>query len=509
MALKPKRLFFWLHLIAGIVCGLVIAVLATTGAIYAFQGEIQAVARRDVARVTPGESRVPLDDLMSAVRKGNPDAQPAGLVVYADPAAATQVMMGREKPSLYANPYTGELKPDSAEKLAGFFSFTLRLHRWLAIGGENRAIGGAITGACSAAFLFLSLSGLYLWWPRAWKWRTLKPSTWFIKGAKGKVRDWNWHNVFGFWSLPLLIVLSATGMMMSYRWASNLLYLVAGETPPAARAEGRPGESREGAGAKPEGEVNKSAAAAPSGGMGREGPAVAPIAPPEPGAKPLSYDELLGFAQKEVPDWASISFRMQAARGAAGARAARPPREGAGDAGGVSEEQPRRRRRGENAAAAGEAARAPGEERRASGENAAGEEPRAERAPRGEGRRSRGAAPVSVIIRRDSGLPLTSSLTLTLNPYTGAVIKREGFADKSLGNKLRGSVRPVHTGEAFGWPGQLVMALACIAALILVYTGFALSWRRFFPRKKQRHHQHRDDGKEPAVFRSAHEPPVA
>src|SRR6218665_267357 len=134
MALKPKRIFFWLHLITGIVCGLIIAVLATTGAIYAFQGEIQAVARRDVARVIPGETRVPLDDLMKSVRKENPDAQPSGIGVYKDPAAAPQVMMGREKPSLYANPYTGELKPDSATKLSGFFAFVLQLHRWLALG---------------------------------------------------------------------------------------------------------------------------------------------------------------------------------------------------------------------------------------------------------------------------------------------------------------------------------------------------------------------------------------
>lgn len=434
MALKPKRIIFWLHLITGIVCGSVVALLATTGAIYAFQGEIQAYARRDVARVAPtGGDRVSLDDLIKSVRKENPDAQPSGLVVYADPAAATQVMMGREKPSLYANPYTGELKPDSAAKLSGFFSFTLTLHRWLALGGDGKKIGAAITGACSAAFLFLSLSGLYLWWPRGWSWRTLKPATWFIKGAKGRVRDWNWHNVFGFWSLPLLIVLSSTGMIMSYRWANNLLYIVAGETPPPPRAEG-PAE--------------KSSTLAETR-----------IAPPEPGARPAGYDALLAIAQKEAPDWASISFRMQSA-GKPGARA-------------VSGESSRRREAGGS-----------------------------------EMKPARGAAPVSVIIRRNSALPLTANLTLTLNPYTCEVIKREGFAEKSLGGKLRASARPVHTGEAFGIPGQLVMFLAALAALVLVYTGFALSWRRFFPGKKARHHQHRGEGHEPPVFNSAHTPPV-
>jgi uncharacterized iron-regulated membrane protein len=462
MFLKPKRIIFWLHLITGIVCGLIVALMATTGAIYAFQGEIQAYARRDVARIVPTESaRVSLDDLMKSIRKDNPDAQPSGIVVYADPAAATQVMMGRERPSLYANPYTGEVKPDSATKLSGFFSFTLQLHRWLALGGEGKKIGGFITGACSAAFLFLSLSGLYLWWPRHWSWRTLKPATWFIKGAKGKARDWNWHNVFGFWSLPLLIVLSSTGMIMSYRWASNLLYVVAGETPPPARAEA-PGEARPSAAAPAAGAPSGEKSPAPAGATGEAPRAESRIAPPEPGARPLGYDALLALVQKEAQDWASISFRMQAAGGARG---------------GMNRE--------------GGAPRVEGERR--------------EGGASGEGRRSRGATPVSVIVRRE-GLPLTSNLTLTLNPYTGEVIKREGFAEKSLGNKLRSSVRPVHTGEAFGIPGQLLMFLASVAALILVYTGFALSWRRFFPGKKTRHHQHRGDGHEPPVFNTAHTP---
>ena len=449
MALKPKRVLFWMHLITGVVCGLIVALLATTGGIYAFQGEIQAFARRDVARVIPAETpRVPLADILATVRKENPDTPPSGIVVHADPAAATQVMMGREKPSLYANPYTGEVKVDSAAKLSEGFAFVLRLHRWLAFGGENKKIGAAITGACATAFLFLSLSGLYLWWPRHLTRRTIRPSAWFIRGAKGRLRDWNWHNVFGFWSLPLLILLSSTGMAMSYRWAGNLLYVVVGETPPPPRNEAprAPGDERS---SEPR------------------------IEPPEPGMRPLGHDALLAVARKEAPDWASISFRMQGAgmgREVAEASRLRSKRE-----------DPRVTDPAGPRSEAGGAARAPDETRR-----------------------PRGVAHVSIIIRHEGALPLTAVTTLTLNPYTGEVIKREGFAEKSLGNKFRGAVRPVHTGEAFGIPGQLLMFLAAVAALILVYTGFALSWRRFFPGKKTRHHQHRDDGKQPPVFESGH-----
>ena len=32
--------------------------------------------------------------------------------------------------------------------------------------------------------------------------------------------------------------------------------------------------------------------------------------------------------------------------------------------------------------------------------------------------------------------------------------------------------------------GTALAALACLAGVVLVYTGFALSWRRFFPRRR-------------------------
>ncbi len=40
---------------------------------------------------------------------------------------------------------------------------------------------------------------------------------------RGKARDWNWHNVIGFWSSAVLIVLTLTAAVMSYPWANDLL----------------------------------------------------------------------------------------------------------------------------------------------------------------------------------------------------------------------------------------------------------------------------------------------
>jgi uncharacterized iron-regulated membrane protein len=72
---------------------------------------------------------------------------------------------------------------------------------------------------------------------------------------------------------------------------------------------------------------------------------------------------------------------------------------------------------------------------------------------------------------------------ITFDPAKAAVTEIKEFSSQSTGRQLRTWVRWLHTGEALGWIGQTVSALACLALLVLIWTGFALSWRRFFGRK--------------------------
>jgi uncharacterized iron-regulated membrane protein len=69
--------------------------------------------------------------------------------------------------------------------------------------------------------------------------------------------------------------------------------------------------------------------------------------------------------------------------------------------------------------------------------------------------------------------------TLTLARASGAVVSLTGYDDLSTGRKIRSWVRFGHTGEVFGVAGQLVATLATAIGVLLVYTGFALAWRRW------------------------------
>ena len=157
-----------------------------------------------------------------------------------DPSAPAALGFGRES-IVYINPYTGEILGEGTKGIRTFFRVVTDWHRWLGAKGENRPIARAITGACNLGFLFLVVSGFFIWWPKQWTLSQLRNVTWFRRGLPGKARDFNWHNVIGFWSaIPLfIVVLSAT--VISYPWASNLVYHLVGEEPPVQG--GAPGQT--------------------------------------------------------------------------------------------------------------------------------------------------------------------------------------------------------------------------------------------------------------------------
>jgi uncharacterized iron-regulated membrane protein len=448
-----RSILFWTHLASGLIAGISIAIMCFTGAALAFEGEISAWAERDARRITPPAADAPrlaIDDLIKKVREAQPETRPSGIVISPDPRDAVAFTLGREG-ALYVDHYTGEIRRPASTKVHDFLHALEDWHRVLAMGGDNRATGKLINGVCNIAFCVLAITGLYLWMPRSWSWRSVRGITLFNWKYTGKARDFNWHNVIGLWSAPILIVLTLTAIPISFRWGANVIYKIAGEQPPALQSGG-------------------------SGGLAA-GPAVE-VPKPARGTRPLDYSALLAAVQKEIPHWELITFRLGTGRerGGAGGQSQRAASESAStqspssvpkvdSVGGVP--PPR------EAATANPSSRAEGGERRSS-ENRGGTS---------EGRPA--AQAISVTVKEPGSWPRTATTTLSLNPYTGDILKREGFADLVKSRQIRTWTRFLHTGQALGWFGQLVAGLACVGGCFLAYTGFALSWRRFFSKKNK------------------------
>ncbi|HET7536007.1 MAG TPA: PepSY-associated TM helix domain-containing protein [Candidatus Didemnitutus sp.] len=380
-ASRFRPVLFWTHLACGVIAGLVIGLLCFTGATLAFENELVAWSERDARRIVPPADAKPLsvEELSRKVRAAQPDARPSAIVVSADLRDAVAFQLGRDS-ALYVNPYTGEIRSPASTRMRAFLQRMEELHRWLALGDDSRAVGKAVTGACNLAFFILASSGLYLWMPRGWSWRSVKAIALFNWRLTGKARDFNWHNTIGLWSAPILIVLTLTAVPMSYRWGANLIYQIAGEPAPT---------------------------------QPQSGPAAVEVPKPEPGRRPLGYDSLLASAQAQFPRWELITLRL------------------------------------------------------------------------GGGQRGAGAATgpaVNITVKESGSWPRTATTNLWFNPYTGDILKREGYAELPTSRQIRSWTRFLHTGQALGGIGQLAAGLACLGGCVLVYTGLALAWRRFFGR---------------------------
>lgn len=273
-----RKSIFWLHLIAGVVGGIVIFIMCVTGAALSFEKNILENIEHDQRRVhgnSVGEVRLQPSQILANVLAAKPEARPASFASLGDPLAAVTVGLGREG-QVFVDPYTGSITGEGSKNTRAFFGFMTDLHRYIAMSGDGRWIGKAVTGACNLMFLVLAVTGIYIWFPRKLTWQHVRPSFWFRTGISGKARDFNWHTTIGFWSSLVMIVLTVTAAVISYQWAGNLVYTLTGDEPP-----------------KPAASQNQNQQQAQT-----------------PFVIPDNIDDLCATAEKRVPEWKSISVRL-------------------------------------------------------------------------------------------------------------------------------------------------------------------------------------------------------
>jgi len=315
-----RKVLFWMHLTTGVVCGIVILIMCVTGVALAFEKQINGWLERSDARAVsavPGSARLPLETLIAKV-KYQKQASPSAITVRSGASEAVEVSMGRAG-TLYLNPYTGDILDQSPPiqpgqqpqtKARAFFRTMEDWHRWMGAAGQNRNTGKSIADAANLGFFFIVLSGLYIWFPRKLTWQHWRPSVWFRGGLSGKARDWNWHNTIGVWCWVPLVLIVGSGVIMSYPWASNLLYTMTGSPLPSQPGAGRGGPGKgdvKGPGRGPEGRGPGGPAAE---GRGPGGPGFGGF-----GGPPANWDGLdqaWPKAEQQVAGWKSIRVQGSA-----------------------------------------------------------------------------------------------------------------------------------------------------------------------------------------------------
>ncbi|MCI0388377.1 MAG: PepSY domain-containing protein [Acidobacteria bacterium] len=290
-----RRVLFWCHLTIGVTAGLIILIMSVTGVLLTYEKQITHWAdtrNYQVEPPSPGASRLSVETLLARAGEAQPGATITTITLRSgasEPAAVALAVPASAGPgsarTVFINPYTGVALGEGAKSVRDFFHVVTDWRRWLGAHGASRNTARAITGACNLGFLFIVASGVYLWWPRKRNWTQFKNILWFKRGLPGKARDFNWHNVIGFWSFTPLFIVVLSAVVISYQWAGNLVYRVVGESPPARAQQPR----------QPPGNV----------GPQRGGTERRDATPP--------FDNLDGLwarAAQQVAGWRSISLRM-------------------------------------------------------------------------------------------------------------------------------------------------------------------------------------------------------
>jgi uncharacterized iron-regulated membrane protein len=232
-----RKTIFWIHLGCGVAAGLVILMMSFTGVLLTYERQILAWAEQQhYVPESDQSTRLSLEQLHFIAQKERGDFNPNTIVVINDPGAPVSFTTARRGGGggFSLNPYTGEKMETGSPVLENFFSITTATHRRFNVTGENRELARGITGASNLMFLFLLISGMYLWVPKIWKWGMFRIRFAF-RGTAGnsKARYFNWHHVFGIWSAIPLVFVVTTASVFYYPWANNLVYQVYDEDLPS------------------------------------------------------------------------------------------------------------------------------------------------------------------------------------------------------------------------------------------------------------------------------------
>ena len=371
-----RRAIFWIHLAVGATAAVAVLVMAVTGVLLTYQAQLEGWALRGYrADPAPDAAPLALDELIARAGGEAPSGLVASVALSSNPREPAVLGLG-DGAAVHVDRFTGERRGGGDTRTGRFLRGVMYVHRWFALEGEYRIVGRTIMATANLGFLFLLVSGIYLWWPSRGGRAAWRRALWFRRGLGGRARDFNWHNVIGFWSAVPLAVIVASGATISYQWAADLVHRLAGDAPPFQQSPQQ------------------------SASVTRDDPPVTP----NPTGPPVELQALAAKAVAGTPGWRALTISLP---------------ESARD-------------------------------------------------------------PVVIAVDRGNGRQPSKSEDLLFDRATGELVGRGGYPTFSPGFKVRRWLRYAHTGEVYGVVGQSIAGAVSLGTAVMVWTGVAMSWRRFF-----------------------------
>ncbi|GAA5069574.1 PepSY-associated TM helix domain-containing protein [Nocardia callitridis] len=213
-----------LHFYAGVFVAPFILIAAITGGLYALAPTLESITSRDLLHVEPSGTPTPLSEQVHNAVGSQPDKNLVAVAPAGGPNDSTRVLFDdptlgeSERRAVFVDPYTGHILGDTVVYGSGgalpLRTWIDNLHRSLHLGEPGR-----IYSELAASWLWvIAAAGLVIWVRRVRARRTRNSVGWLLRpdrSRSGRNRTVNWHGAVGIWLLPLLLLLSATGMTWS------------------------------------------------------------------------------------------------------------------------------------------------------------------------------------------------------------------------------------------------------------------------------------------------------
>ncbi|QEM05765.1 PepSY domain-containing protein [Mucilaginibacter rubeus] len=395
-----KVFFRTIHLYLSLAAGVIIFCSCLTGTMLVFEKEIQQALHPRRYFVEPQEKRLPLANLTAGVLKQIPKSKLATVMAYDDPERAVEVALivpekkgkkpadapktekhsgvhpkkdakpkdaERSNLTAFVNPYTGQIVDQFNRRQTFLYSVEM-FHRYL-LGGKN-SLGDWVISLSTLFFLVILVTGVILWWPKT---KAIMKQRLKIKwNGSSKRLTHDVHIVTGFYTSIFLIIICASGLVMTFKWANNTLFFLTGSKVVAKE------------------DIK------------------APLSVYQPGITAISPDAAVSVLGNKITDAENYTIRY--------------PRDT--------------------------------------------------------------AAVYTFNVLKKGSVELATD-TYYVDQYSGKLAGSALYADKSLGQRIRGVIKPIHTGSIYGWPTQALAFLVTLISLIFPVTG-VMMWLNRIRKKREK-----------------------
>lgn len=234
---KPSFIKKWsakLHLWFGLSVGLVVFIVSLTGTMYVFKDEIQNQLRKEAIFVK--KETITLTPLSIEILREKVDLE----VNEKFPVSSVEIPLNKNKSYkflyyekdkeawnyfdevkinklVYVNPYTGEILGIYNEKY-DLFPILKSIHWSLLLKADW---GKYVVGIPVVLFMIMLVTGIILWWPKNKKMRKGRFSFDWKNVKTWKRKNYDLHNVLGFYASFIALLMSISGIYFAYPWIKN------------------------------------------------------------------------------------------------------------------------------------------------------------------------------------------------------------------------------------------------------------------------------------------------